>query len=80
MSAPVRVGDKLTDDAPPMLYVPTPGVRIEATYPASDGRCPEAITIVWERPGSPPPSWVSDCVNALAMVPHARTILGHEPR
>lgn len=80
MSAPVRAGKVVDDDAPPVLYVPVPGIRVEATYPATDGRCPEVVTVTWEREGTPPAGWVEECIKALAMVPYARSLLEHEPR
>jgi hypothetical protein len=66
--------DKITEDAPPVVYIPVPGIRIEATYPATDGRCPEAVTVTWEREGMPPAGWMGECINALARVPHARAV------
>jgi len=53
-----------------------PMVRITATYPATDGTCPESIEVQIrdENPGGGQPELVVEIIEALARVPRiART-------
>jgi hypothetical protein len=45
-------------------------VRINASYPATDGSAPESIEVIWEDEHEQPPGAViADLIGALADVP-----------
>jgi hypothetical protein len=53
-------------------------IRIQASYPATDGSCPESIEIEWNDEAPPSPRDLVELIGALAHVPNAR-VIGTEP-
>lgn len=55
-----------------MAEFPQPALRISATFPASDGSCPEHMEVEFNEPVQITSALITDVIGALAAVPHAR--------